>query len=215
MIAAVTQFRSEITDTDSAENQKAHQKAGTPQSRQPVRVQKDYNRWISYSEGDINAIFLARMLSSFREGHSALNETLGLKHEKFKAMMAQYFPYMPDLLSFSDRLLKPIPEKDQLKEMLLHYRAGRCASESWLAEIIIAGCQGQEHLWYDLGLWSRDDLQALLKHNFPGLVSKNRFDMKWKKFLYRQLCLDSGITMCRSPSCGECSDYEECFSPED
>ncbi|WP_366930755.1 nitrogen fixation protein NifQ [Marinospirillum sp.] len=45
-------------------------------------------------------------------------------------------------------------------------------------------------------------------------MRKNHLDMKWKKFLYRQLCMDSGITYCRSPSCEACSDYAECFAPE-
>jgi nitrogen fixation protein NifQ len=38
--------------------------------------------------------------------------------------------------------------------------------------------------------------------------------MKWKKFLYRQLCLEEGIYVCRAPSCEVCKDYDLCFGPE-
>ncbi|MEQ1486608.1 nitrogen fixation protein NifQ [Methyloglobulus sp.] len=31
-------------------------------------------------------------------------------------------------------------------------------------------------------------MSAMLRYNFPELVAKNNKDMKWKKFLYRQLC---------------------------
>jgi nitrogen fixation protein NifQ len=39
--------------------------------------------------------------------------------------------------------------------------------------------------------------------------------MKWKKFLYRQLCLEEGIYVCRAPSCDVCRDYDLCFARED
>ena len=72
-----------------------------------------------------------------------------------------------------------------------------------------------DHLWQDLGLWSRQDLSALMADNFPALKAKNDRDMKWKKFLYKQLCNQEGIYTCRSPSCEVCADYQACFGPED
>jgi nitrogen fixation protein NifQ len=84
-----------------------------------------------------------------------------------------------------------------------------------MADIFVAGCMGSDHLWQDLGLWSRQDLSALFKHNFPVLVEKNVGDMKWKKFLYKQLCLQEGIYVCRAPSCEMCQDYWKCFGPEE
>ena len=50
--------------------------------------------------------------------------------------------------------------------------------------------------------------------NFPGLARANSGDMKWKKFLYRQLCSSEGIYVCPAPSCGVCKDYAKCFGPE-
>jgi nitrogen fixation protein NifQ len=74
---------------------------------------------------------------------------------------------------------------------------------------------GNDHLWQDLGLWSRDYLGLLMTQSFPALAAKNEHDMKWKKFLYKQLCEQAGINTCRSPSCEYCTDYLNCFGPEE
>jgi nitrogen fixation protein NifQ len=50
--------------------------------------------------------------------------------------------------------------------------------------------------------------------NFPHLAAKNDRDMKWKRFLYRQLCEREGIHICPAPSCQVCTDYAKCFAPE-
>lgn len=73
---------------------------------------------------------------------------------------------------------------------------------------------GDQHLWQDLGLASRAELSALMRHWFPALVAKNHRDMKWKKFLYRQLCEREQVLICKSPSCVACSDFDLCFGPE-
>jgi nitrogen fixation protein NifQ len=49
---------------------------------------------------------------------------------------------------------------------------------------------------------------------FPALVARNAGDMKWKKFLYRQLCEREQLLICKSPSCSVCSDLPVCFGPE-
>ena len=86
----------------------------------------------------------------------------------------------------------------------------------WLISIIVAACLlGENHLWQDLGLFSRDDLSALLTNNFPEMAAQNVYDMKWKKFIYKQLCETEGIYVCRSPSCEYCADYLNCFGDED
>ena len=84
-----------------------------------------------------------------------------------------------------------------------------------MAEIVTTACMGGDHLWQDLGLHSREYLSRLMTENFPSLAAKNVHDMKWKKFLYKQLCEKEGINTCRSPSCEYCVDYLSCFGPED
>ncbi|GBE11207.1 nifQ [bacterium BMS3Abin12] len=51
--------------------------------------------------------------------------------------------------------------------------------------------------------------------NFPELAARNDRNMKWKKFLYKQLCEREGIHACRAPSCQVCIDYAQCFGPEE
>jgi len=182
---------------------------------QPPRIQAVYSQWVSRSQGELNAIYLARMLAAQAAGHSVLSGRLGLDETAFQNLLSHYFP----AARFPASAAEPAPvaqldEQPAITRLLLSYRAGKEESEVWVAQIIAAGCAGAEHLWYDLGLWSRDDLQALIRQNFPELARKNHLDMKWKKFLYRQLCLETGVTLCRSPSCEACSDYEECFGPE-
>ncbi|MBN2752943.1 MAG: nitrogen fixation protein NifQ [Rhodospirillaceae bacterium] len=38
--------------------------------------------------------------------------------------------------------------------------------------------------------------------------------MKWKKFLYRELCKSETGYVCRSPSCNACPRYDDCFGSE-
>lgn len=85
----------------------------------------------------------------------------------------------------------------------------------WLARVIATGCRGDGHLWEDMGLASRDELSALLADGFPVLAARNRDDMKWKKFFYKQLCEREQITVCRAPHCSVCIDRVQCFGPEE
>jgi nitrogen fixation protein NifQ len=91
---------------------------------------------------------------------------------------------------------------------------GREAQRRAVAEMVALACLGDNHLWQDLQFDSRAELSALMRHWFPALVAKNHADMKWKKFLYRQLCEREEILICKSPSCAVCSDQPKCFGPE-
>ena len=82
-----------------------------------------------------------------------------------------------------------------------------------MAHVVAVGCMGQDHLWQDLGLTDRSELNALMRRNFPSLAARNVKDMKWKRFLYKQLCEAEGIYACRAPSCEVCTDYHVCFGP--
>jgi nitrogen fixation protein NifQ len=115
-----------------------------------------------------------------------------------------------------DRLADPRTlERDDVLALLLEHRAYKHMSEEWMAEIVTTACMGGDHLWQDLGLRSREYLSRLMTENFPSLAGKNVHDMKWKKFLYKQLCEKEGINTCRAPTCEYCVDYLTCFGPED
>jgi nitrogen fixation protein NifQ len=161
---------------------------------------------------------LARMLASWSLGFGALPAYLGLSAFEFRRMLQHHFPAVgPDGLTGSEEWLDPQrwEEMADLRKLLLRNRSGDAADETWLTEIVIAGCMGSDHLWQDLGLWNRADLSRLMHENFGPLASHNVKDMKWKKFLYKQLCAAEGIYTCRAPSCEVCADYQNCFGPEE
>jgi nitrogen fixation protein NifQ len=85
----------------------------------------------------------------------------------------------------------------------------------WVAHAVSQASLGSDHLWQDLHLPSRRELTALMNHWFPTLAARNDRNMKWKKFLYKQLCDRAEISICRAPSCSVCTDYAQCFGPED
>ncbi|MBF0610306.1 MAG: nitrogen fixation protein NifQ [Magnetococcales bacterium] len=161
--------------------------------------------------------WLARIISSWLSGGSALPAWLGLGSTDFTALMDHYFPgvLIPQIFAQQS---PPDPgrddERQELTALLLNHATLEPLEASWLARILAEGSLGKDHLWQDLGLWSRKDLSALLDYGFSPLAKGNHRDMKWKKFFYKQLCEAAHIRLCRAPSCDACIDYEKCFGPE-
>ncbi|ABM61074.1 nitrogen fixation protein NifQ [Halorhodospira halophila] len=160
---------------------------------------------------------LAQLVAAWLSGESVLPAWMGLEPGDYVAMMARHFPGVGAVTPFPDppTLARPLAdEQADVADLLLRYRRGADRSERWLAQIVAAGCLGRDHLWQDLGLRSRKELTRLMQAGFPALCALNDRDMKWKKFLYKRLCEETGIYTCRAPSCDACSDFSECFGPE-
>jgi nitrogen fixation protein NifQ len=177
-----------------------------------------YTRLMAARLGDPLEETLARIVASWYLGKGAMPQWLGLGEASFHAMMKHHFPVLHtnSLVSPRDAIdVGRAAELEDLRELLVTNRSGRSESEIWMAEIVIAGCMGSDHLWQDLGLWQRADLSKLMLDNFAPLALRNVKDMKWKKFLYKQLCEAEGIYVCRSPSCEVCVDYDNCFGSEE
>ncbi len=107
---------------------------------------------------------------------------------------------------------------DEFDDLLALLRAHRCDDSEeteWLARAVATACLGDNHLWQDLRLPNRAALSELLGRYFPALSAKNTGNMKWKKFFYKQLCERAEVFVCKAPSCGACSDYFQCFGPEE
>jgi nitrogen fixation protein NifQ len=164
-----------------------------------------------------NEYYLARILASWVVGEGVLPKSLGLSAENYRTLVERHFTGRQWLIDVDNKPefdRERIPEWGDLVNLLLEYRAGHDISEQWIAQIVAAACMGLDHLWQDLGLWSRGELSEVLTLNFPELARRNTKDMKWKKFLYKQLCERDGTYVCRSPSCDVCADYQVCFGPE-
>lgn len=160
---------------------------------------------------------ISRMLISMASGNGRMPMRFGFCEASFRDFAGYYFsPVSHDLLANYGE--PPTQSRDdeigELETLLMAHAEPADREAQWLARILAQGCMGSNHLWQDLGLWSRKDLTALLNYRFSGLVAKNTKDMKWKKFFYKQLCLQEGVYTCRAPSCEVCDDYEVCFGPE-
>ena len=184
---------------------------------QPLTRQQQYDVLLAGSDGSANNAWLAQIAASWLVCEGVLPDKLGLSSEQFQALQVNFSGYdLPEQapsgksLDFSRML-----EKQDLEQLLRQFAAPDIPETEWLIAIIVAACLGSDHLWHDLGLWSRKELSAMLQHNFPDLAARNSKDMKWKKFLYKQLCEAEGLYLCRAPSCEVCKDYAQCFGPED
>lgn len=179
---------------------------------------QEVSRLLAYASGHHNDETYACMLASWQAGDGVMPDDFGLGQNDFRRLLGDHFPglklaslTLPGRNNDSER----DDERDDVFQLLHKHRAGLHESETWMAKIVAMACQGQDHLWQDLGLWSRQQLSELMLRNFPGLALKNDKNMKWKKFLYKQLCQTEGIYTCRAPSCEVCADYRNCFGPEE
>jgi len=186
--------------------------------RTSLLKERPRKKMLSRARGHGNDAAFAAMALSARHGQSALGGWMGLSAAEFRKLMQRHFPGVKIPTGVRTRLQRPKVrslEWDELRRLLLSHRAGRDVSELYMANIVCSGCLGSDHLWQDLGLFDRGELSALMMRNFPTLATRNDRDMKWKKFLYKQLCIAEGIYVCRAPSCEECAEYDVCFGPED
>lgn len=188
----------------------AQQTAATPQDV--------YAQLMNVRRGDPVEETLARILASWLLGFGAMPQWLGLGEHGFLRVTKRHFPGFDPIPWLPSTDAPPALRGDEmqdLRKLLLAQRSGQDDSEVWMAELVVAGCLGNDHLWQDLGLWNRGDLSRLMHDHFGPLARRNDRDMKWKKFLYKQLCETEGIYACRAPSCEVCTDYRNCFGPEE
>lgn len=165
-----------------------------------------------------NHEWLACMVASWCVGDSVLPDYLGLECHDFAALKKQFFAdyLLPEYAPSGNELdFKRMLERQDLINLLKNYSNPDVLEIDWIIGLLVAGCLGDDHLWHDLGLWSRSQLSALLNYNFPELAARNTQDMKWKKFIYKQLCEAEGLYLCRAPSCNVCVDYVQCYGSEE
>ncbi len=166
-----------------------------------------------------DTLLFARIVShAANDGERPLTAALGLDGEAVAQLIGRFLPHRQDLLreltAAADAGDEAVEEPD-VRAYLGEFRAGRDGEvECWLVAIIARRMREANHLWQDLGLAGRHELNTLLSRHFPRLVHRNAADMKWKKFIYRELCQRDGILVCKSPNCSVCSDFAICFGGE-
>ncbi|MDX2470734.1 MAG: nitrogen fixation protein NifQ [SAR324 cluster bacterium] len=156
-----------------------------------------------------------QILANWMAGLGALPDGLGLDEEGFFELLSYYFPtlivdfFAPSKMTFDESRL---PEREELERLLgNHQDKTQKVGNLWL-KVLVAGLNGSDHLWEDMGFDHRGELSLFIATFFPELSVKNTQNMKWKKFIYKQMCIaeEIGYT-CRAPSCEVCADYENCF----
>jgi len=147
---------------------------------------------------------------------------LGLSNADLAAILARWFPAFdpaPVLGPTSVSESPPPPINEGLLHLLLshvptdHHGVALPASR-WLARILAARAAHPGHLWRAMGLFARPELTAAIRRHLPSLAAANHQGMRWKRFLFKQLCELSGGSLCPSPDCGKCGDYPLCFGEE-
>jgi nitrogen fixation protein NifQ len=169
---------------------------------------------------------LGRLLDGARDPSDVATQALGgvlarfylsgLAPAELARLRERYFPGTSGLPCRADGCaVLPADELEDLLGLLLEHRSDDSDETRWLAHAVAAACAGANHLWQDMGLPDRDALSRLMRTHFTALYEKNTGNMKWKKFFYKQLCERAEVNLCKAPSCGVCSDYANCFGPEE
>jgi nitrogen fixation protein NifQ len=115
------------------------------------------------------------------------------------------------MLQTQDKLDEPDDEVEDIVALLREHATHPGILAEHLARALAVAAMGAHHLWEDLGLGSRDQLNALMQEHFTSLKALNAHNMRWKKFFYRQLCERADILICKSPHCAQCEDQPKCF----
>jgi nitrogen fixation protein NifQ len=151
-----------------------------------------------------------------------LTEALGLDEAELKALLDRYFPTVAHarLAPQPAAATAVCPQADAgIISLLSDYlpvdaNGHTPVAARWLVRILATRAAYPGHLWRAMGLFARPELTAAIRCHLPALAAANSAGMRWKRFLFKQLCERNGGVMCKNPVCGECSDYALCFGEE-
>ncbi|WP_026791030.1 nitrogen fixation protein NifQ [Pleomorphomonas oryzae] len=166
-------------------------------------------------DGHVLAAILAAALTEAEAPGVCVADGLGLSPAEISRLLECHFPGYA--VSRLDGLAPGVPSEEEtlLADLLLAHRSGPEPVSSWLASLIARRAMRPDHLWQDLGLNDRGELNRLLARHFRTLHAGNTGNMRWKKYFYRVLCEAEGFSLCAAPSCSVCSDFIDCFGAED
>ncbi|PNU18940.1 hydrogenase [Geothermobacter hydrogeniphilus] len=146
---------------------------------------------------------------------AATHAALGLPAQELDFLVRRFFPacgWQAKSWSAGDPRLPEI--NPEIRELLQEHVTMSPDPEiaAWLADILVARAAHPGHLWIAMGLFERPQLSAAIGRHLPSLLAANDKGMRWKRFLFKQVCDLNGGVMCKSPVCGDCSDYSLCFA---
>jgi nitrogen fixation protein NifQ len=165
----------------------------------------------------------ACLLAVADQEEAPLHQALGLSELMLETLLLKVFPAVNRQQLFSDPATKTAQAAEinpQVRNLLLSFIEKDLVG--WpqfaalaLARILAARAAHPGHLWVAMGLFERPQLSAAIGRVLPTLLKANAKKMRWKRYLFKQVCEFNGGKMCKSPVCGDCSDYALCFGPEE
>jgi nitrogen fixation protein NifQ len=163
---------------------------------------------------------LAAVLRGAQDGNLPLfTWTLGLPQAELLEMLAGIFPELEGGLEpltdtqYTHFLASTPADFTDLVSLL----CSRCSmpihdkNVEWLARAIAAASFGSRHLWEDMGLNGREEVDYLLATCFLPLYQGNAANLKWKRFLFSELGRSKGLVELRPPGCRHCDQFLICF----
>jgi len=159
---------------------------------------------------------LASLLAVAASEDGAICERIGLAADDLAAMIVQWFPQAQYVLAAwaSPDNFATDDEVAMVRDLLLAHRTRDSEDSRRLAAMIARRAMESNHLWEDLGLRDRAELSRLLTRHFAPIANRNTRNMRWKRFFYRMMCERDGFTMCSTPVCTNCRDFDLCFGEE-
>ncbi len=157
---------------------------------------------------------LAKALGERDRKGGRLADLVGVGGTALAILLMLNLPGHP-VLAPEDYVLGPeCEEQGWVRELLLRSCGEDAELSRWLAAIVARRAMEENHLWEDLGLPDRTSLRRLMERHFASLAERNTGNMRWKRFFYRMLCEEEGLSHCTSPTCGSCPDVDRCFEPQ-
>ena len=168
-------------------------------------------------DSHVTASIIGLALWEAEAGRLSVCETVGLDGDVLADLVGQMFPQAAAVFSrLRGQTCAAVAEDEMcLRDLMRRSVTDGTSFQLVLADMIARRCLRPNHLWQDLGLRNRRELGWMLMRHFEPLASRNRSDMKWKRFFYRTICRDDGYMLCAAPSCAECDDFDNCFGEED
>ncbi|MCE0495512.1 nitrogen fixation protein NifQ [Vibrio salinus] len=176
----------------------------------------------SFDHQPHSGTFWIAILDAYLAGKNFLPPYMGLDPKTFAQICTHFNITVPEHFQhntekrqvISDLAGLRLSEQQDLINLLNHHLHNNERFSENMSSVLSAACMGTQHLWKDLGMPERPLLTQLFDCFYPGLSTMNKRNMRWKRFLYRQLCASGGDYVCRAPSCETCTSFNECFTLE-
>jgi len=168
---------------------------------------------------DSDRHLFACLLAVASEESGAPAAALGLHDSDLDAILGSYFPGISRCVLgqiSAQSTGQPAALNEEVLAILLSHVPnnpghGKWHASVWLAHTLAARSAHPGHLWVAMGLTERPQLTAAIRRHLPSLAEANSQNMRWKRYLFKQVCDQNGGRLCKSPNCVACSDYQLCF----